>query len=183
MTSARIVPMVAVAVPRITVFLIASWVDDSSVNTKTMLCSVKVDGVTGVVALGENAALSSARYGRNTGHSSTSRQNSSAGQRHCCHLDPPRRAIFAADHRIAASAEEELSGPAAAGSVSSKQRHRGGGGQFELGRILEQAPDLGGHGVEAGRQRQDRRRAEQRHRLKERDHRAGDQRGQRQREW
>jgi len=35
------------------------------------------------------------------------------------------------------------------------------------------------HGVEAGRQRQDRRRAEQRHRLQERDHGAGDQRRQR----
>ncbi len=53
--------MVAVAVPRITVFLSASWVDDSSVNTKTILCSVSVDGVTSVVAFGENAALSSAR--------------------------------------------------------------------------------------------------------------------------
>ena len=55
------VPIVAVAVPRITVFFSASWVDDSSVNTKTMLCRVAVDGVTSVVAFGENAALSSAR--------------------------------------------------------------------------------------------------------------------------
>ena len=45
-----------------------------------------------------------------------------------------------------------------------------------LRRILEQAPDLGGHGVEARRQRQDGRRSEQRHRLQEGDQRAGEQR-------
>ena len=61
MTSASTVPMVAVEAPRITVFFSASWVDDSSVNTKTMLCSVAVAGVTSVVAFGENAALSSAK--------------------------------------------------------------------------------------------------------------------------
>src|SRR5580693_6525841 len=83
MTSARIVPMVAVAVPKMTVFLSASWVDDSSVNTNTILCSVKVEGVTSVVAFGENAALNSAKYGRNTGLSSTTRQKASATQRHC----------------------------------------------------------------------------------------------------
>src|ERR1700721_365257 len=82
MTSARTVPMVEVAVPRMTVFLSASWVDDSSVNTNTMLCSVKVDGVTSVVAFGENAALNSAKYGRNTGLSSTTRQNATPTQRH-----------------------------------------------------------------------------------------------------
>src|SRR4029078_2858892 len=81
MTSASIVPMVAVATPRITVFLTASWADDNSVNTNTMLCSVMVDGVTSVVAFGENAALSNAKYGRNTGLSSTNRQNISATQR------------------------------------------------------------------------------------------------------
>ncbi len=62
-----------------------------------------------------------------------------------------------------------------------EQRHRGCGGEFRLRRILEQAPDLGGHGVEAGRQRQDRGRAEQRHGLQEGDQRARDQRRQRQR--
>ena len=62
-----------------------------------------------------------------------------------------------------------------------QQRHGGGGGEFEFRRILEQAPDLRGHGVKAGRQRQDRRRAEQRHRLQKRDQGAGDQRRQRQR--
>ena len=62
-----------------------------------------------------------------------------------------------------------------------QQRQRGGGGELRLRRILEQAPDLGGHGVEAGRQRQDRRRAEQRHRLQEGDQRAGEQRRQHQR--
>src|ERR1700680_395336 len=82
MTSASMVPMVAVAAPRITVFLSASWVDDNSVNTNTMLCRVKVAGVTSVVAFGENAALNSAKYGRNTGLSSTTRQNASAAQRH-----------------------------------------------------------------------------------------------------
>src|SRR5208337_532845 len=58
------VPMVAVAVPRMTVFFSASWVDDSSVNANTMLCRVKVDGVTSVVAFGENAALSISRRPR-----------------------------------------------------------------------------------------------------------------------
>src|ERR1700687_1705529 len=81
MTSARIVPTVAVAVPKITVFFSASWVDDNSVNTNTMLCSVNVAGVISVVAFGENAALSNAKYGRNTGLSSTTRQNTSAAQR------------------------------------------------------------------------------------------------------
>src|SRR5882757_3769980 len=81
MTRASRVPMVAVAVPRITVFFSASWVDDSSVNTKMTLCNVKVDGVANVVAFGENAALSSAKYGRKTGLSSTSRQNANAAQR------------------------------------------------------------------------------------------------------
>src|SRR6266446_5245234 len=140
MTSASMVPMVAVAVPRITVFLSASWVDDNSVNTNTMLCSVKVDGVTSVVAFGDNAALNRANYGRNTGLSSTTRQNASAAQRH----------FFISTRR------------------------RGGGGKFELWRILEQAPDFRRHGVEAGGQRQDRRRAEQGHGLQKRDQCAGD---------
>src|SRR5260370_33687753 len=82
MRRGRIVAMVAVGGPRITVLLSASWVDVSSVNTNTMLCSVNVDGVTSVVAFGENAALNSAKYGRNTGLSSTTRQNASAAQRH-----------------------------------------------------------------------------------------------------
>ena len=64
-------------------FFSASCVDDSSVNTNTMLCSVKVEGVTSVVAFGENAALNSAKYGRNTGLSSIRRQKASATQRHC----------------------------------------------------------------------------------------------------
>ena len=73
--------MVAVAAPRITVFFSASDVDDSSVNTNTTLCKVSVDGVASVVAFGEKAALSSAKYGRNTGQSSTTRQKPSAIQR------------------------------------------------------------------------------------------------------
>src|SRR5258708_31540369 len=76
------VPMVAVAVPRITVFFSASWVEDNSVNTNTMLCSVNVEGVTNVVAFGENAALRSAKYGRKTGLSSTRGQNPNAAQHH-----------------------------------------------------------------------------------------------------
>src|ERR1700735_2541514 len=47
-----------------------------------MLCSVKVEGVTSVVAFGENAALNSAKYGKNTGLSSIKRQKASATQRH-----------------------------------------------------------------------------------------------------
>src|ERR1700689_5821116 len=82
MTSGRMVPMVAVAGPRITVFFSASCVADNSVNTNTIFFSVIVAGVTSVVAFGENAALSSAKYGRNTGLSSTARQNASAAQRH-----------------------------------------------------------------------------------------------------
>src|ERR1700681_1968590 len=82
MTSASTVPMVAVAVPRIMVFLSASWVDDNSVNTNTMLCSVNVDGVTSVVAFGEHAALNSAKYGKKTGLSSITRQHANAAQRH-----------------------------------------------------------------------------------------------------
>src|SRR5947207_11902679 len=82
MTRARMVPMVAVAVPKMTVFLSASRVEDNSVNTKTILRSVSVEGVTSVVAFGENAALSRPKYGRNTGLSRTRRQNASAAQRH-----------------------------------------------------------------------------------------------------
>src|ERR1700749_2329118 len=81
MTSASTVPIVAVAVPRITVFFSTSAVDDSSVKTKTMLCRVSVDGVAKVVAFGENAALSSAKYGRNTGLINTSMQKANAAQR------------------------------------------------------------------------------------------------------
>src|SRR5205823_10097144 len=81
MTSGSMVPMVAVDAPRITVFFSASCVDDNSVKTNTMLCIVNVDGVTSVVAFGENAALNSAKYGRKTGLSSTTRQNASAAQR------------------------------------------------------------------------------------------------------
>src|SRR5579863_9307052 len=65
-----------------TVFFSASWVDDNSVNTNTILCSVNVEGTTRVVAFGENAALNNAKYGRNTGLSSITRQKASAAQRH-----------------------------------------------------------------------------------------------------
>ena len=96
-------------------------------------------------------------------------------------FDPARRAIFAAQHRIAAAAENELL-RLQQQDRQNQQRHRGGGGQFEFWRILEQAPDLRGHGVKAGRQRQDRGRAEQGHGLQERDQGTGDQGRQRQRD-
>src|SRR3954470_22281240 len=76
------VPLVAVAAPRMTVFFSASRVEDNSVNTNTMLCSVNVAGVTSVVALGENAALNSATYGRDTGLGRIKRQNAPAAERH-----------------------------------------------------------------------------------------------------
>ena len=54
------VPMVADQMPRMKVFLSASWVADSSKNTKWMLCSVKLSNQMNVVATREKAALSSA---------------------------------------------------------------------------------------------------------------------------
>src|SRR5258708_35090282 len=96
MTSASTVPMVAVAAPRITVFFSASWVDDNSVNTNTMLCSVNVAGVTSVVAFGENAALNSAKYGRKNGLSSTTTQDATAAPRHVFFSTRRRRAHFPA---------------------------------------------------------------------------------------
>ena len=92
-----------------------------------------------------------------------------------------RLAILAADHRIAAPAEHHVLG-AQQDDGEHQERQRGGGGELRLGWKLEQAPDLGGHGVEAGRHRQDRRRAEQRHRLQERHQRPGQHRRQCQRD-
>ena len=48
-----------------------------------------------------------------------------------------------------------------------QQRQRGRSGKLGFWRKLKQAPDLRRHGVEAGRQRQNRRRSEQSHRLQE----------------
>ena len=62
-----------------------------------------------------------------------------------------------------------------------QERQRGRGGQLRLGRILEQAPDFGRHGVESGRQRKNCGRAEQDHGLQECDQNAGEQRRQRER--
>ena len=95
------------------------------------------------------------------------------------HLDLARRAIFAADHRKTTAAEQKFLALQQQ-DRQQQQRHGGGCGQFQFWRILEQAPDFRRHGVEAGRQRQDRGRSEQRHRLQERDQGARDQRGQRQ---
>src|SRR4029077_19002870 len=95
------------------------------------------------------------------------------------HLDLPGRAVFAAEHRIAAASEQELL-PLQQQNGQNQKRHGRRRRKLELRRILEQAPYLGGHGVEAGRQRKDRRRAEQGHGLQKRDQRASDKRGQRQ---
>src|SRR6476619_7081215 len=84
MTSAIAVPMVAVAVPRITVFFRASEAADRSNSTKLILCSVKFCTVRKVEATGELAALNRAAYGRNTGLSRTTMHNASAGQRQLC---------------------------------------------------------------------------------------------------
>src|SRR6185312_489078 len=161
------VPMVAVDAPRITVFFSASWVEDNSVNTNTTLCRVMVDGVTRVVAFGENAAFSSAKYGRNTGLSSTTRQNASAAQRH------PFISIGRGAPYLPPTTEKPRRPSRNFWPCSSNIVSGSGGRQLELWRILEQAPDFRRHGVEAGRQRQDRGRTEQRHRLQERDQRAG----------
>src|SRR5260370_34421122 len=66
-TTAITVPMVAVSVHRIIVFLKASEVAEISKNAKVMLCSVAGAGVTNCEATGENAAVSSAPEGRKTG--------------------------------------------------------------------------------------------------------------------
>src|SRR5215467_4312701 len=84
MTSAIAVPIVAAAVPRITVFFSARDAADRSNNTKYTLCSVKFCKVRNVEATGENAALNKAAYGRNTGLSNTSRHSANAGQRQPC---------------------------------------------------------------------------------------------------
>src|SRR5689334_16663026 len=84
MTSAITVPIVAVAVPKMTVFFRARDAAESSKSTKLMLCKVKLCTVRNVDATGEKAALNSAAYGRNTGFSKTTRHNPKAGQRHRC---------------------------------------------------------------------------------------------------
>ena len=60
MITAIKVPMVAVAPPRMTVFLSASEAADRSNSTNSILCKVAFLKVRNVVATGENAALSSA---------------------------------------------------------------------------------------------------------------------------
>ena len=85
--------------------------------------------------------------------------------------DQARLALLAADHSVGAATEDHR--------LRTQQQHRqqqqrngGGGGELRLGRILKQTPDLRRHRVETGRQREDRGRTEQRHRLQERDQRA-----------
>ena len=60
------------------VFCSAILVDDSP-NANQTFCSVAFSGVTSVVAIGENAALNSAKYGRNTGSISTPKTKTTAG--------------------------------------------------------------------------------------------------------
>ena len=96
------------------------------------------------------------------------------------HLDAARRAILAADDRKTAAAEDEFL-RLQQQDGEQQQRHCGGRGQFEFGRILEQAPDLRRHGVETCRQRQDSGRTEQRHRLQEGNQRTRDEGRERQR--
>src|SRR5215213_287552 len=62
---------------------------------------------------------------------------------------------FAADGRVAASAEDPALRPEENDRYE-EQRHGGGGGEAGLGRVLEQAPDLGGDDVKVGRQRENR---------------------------
>ena len=92
-----------------------------------------------------------------------------------------RFAVLAPDHRVAAPAEYHVLG-AQENDGQHQQRQRCGGGELRLWRKLEQAPDFRGHGMEARRHRQDCRRAEQRHRLQERNQRARQHRRQRQRD-
>ena len=95
-------------------------------------------------------------------------------------LDQARLGALAADHGVALAPEDHgLAAQQNHGEHQQWQRRRGG--ELGLGRILEQAPDLGGHGVEAGGQCEDRGRAEQDHRLQKRDQRAGQKGRQRQR--
>ena len=86
------------------------------------------------------------------------------------HSEPhrPRRAALAADHRVAPPAQHDRLRPQQHDGEN-QQRQRRRRTQLRLGRKLEQAPDLGGHGVKACRQRQDRRRPEQRHGLQKGD--------------
>ena len=68
--------------PRMNVFFSAILVEDSSKNVNQMLCMVAFHGVTSVVAIGEKAALNSAKYGRNTGNDNMTSTNPPAGTSH-----------------------------------------------------------------------------------------------------
>ena len=111
---------------------------------------------------------------------STSSASDAAGQRHQPEPDQARRAVLAAQHGIAAAAQRQRL-RAQQHDGQQQQRQRGGGGELGLGRELEQAPDLGGERMEAGRNGEDRGRAEQVQRLQEGDQRAGQQGRQRKR--
>ena len=175
------VPAVAASVPRMKVLRSASGVADNSKKTKCTFCKREIaerDQMRG--DLGERGVEQ-----REIGQEHRAHQHDHGGRQH--HPAPAaephdaRLAVLAADHRIAAPAEHHVLG-AQQDDGEHQERQRGGGGQLRLGRKLEQAPDLGGHGVEARRHRQDRRRAEQRHRLQERHQRARQHRRQRQRD-
>ena len=97
------------------------------------------------------------------------------GDRPRAEPDQARAGALAADHRVAATAHDRgLRAQQRYRDQQQRQRHRSG--QAELRWKLEQAPDLGGHRVDACRQRQDRRCPEQRHRLQKCDQETREQR-------
>ena len=88
-------------------------------------------------------------------------------------LDAPRCPAFAAEHGVTAAAEDPLLAPEQE-HRHDQQGHGAGRRHVEARRELEIAPDLGGEHVEAGRQGQDRRRAEHGEGLDDGDERAGE---------
>src|SRR5665213_1124421 len=81
MTKASTVPQVADKIPRMKVLRSASDVADNSKNTKCKFCNVKLLSETKCEAILENDALNNAKYGRKTGHISTSIATVSITQR------------------------------------------------------------------------------------------------------
>jgi hypothetical protein len=63
------------------VFLIASFVEDSSWKTNRKCEKVKFANVSGCDGMREKAALNSAPYGRSTERQRTTKQKAKAGQR------------------------------------------------------------------------------------------------------
>ena len=159
----------------------ATGVASSSKKTKWTCESVRFANVGTAGAIFTNAASSSAPYGSTIALSRTNAQNASAAHFHA--PEPRDRAprALAADERVAFAAQHELL-RAQQRQREQQHRHRRRRGQRRLGRKLEQAPDPRRHRVKSGRQREHGGRAEHRHRLQERDQRAGQDRGQDQRQ-